>query len=318
MRENCNKEHSGLFKGLKQRLKHNRLGALLVQDGIISEGQLKAALKRQRQEGIQLGDLLLQENIITRNTLFRVLFEQWAFRSAAATITVLVSLACFAPGKARAASVKDVAGTMIGAEAPNYSKFSMIKVHPRIFGTVEKKSANINPFHKWTGMFDRFEDDLRSSDNQQTMSSFLKRVKEHKNKSLYDMARSINTLVNSYRYSRDSNVWGKSDYWATPVEFLQRGGDCEDFAIAKYAALRANGVPEDRLRVAIVHDNYKDIPHAVLIVYTERGPIMLDNQAKDITHASSTERYKPIFSINRHAWWLHEKATGPTVVASIQ
>ena len=55
------------------------------------------------------------------------------------------------------------------------------------------------------------------------------------------------------------------------TDFFTRGGDCEDFAIAKYTALRALGVPEERLRVAIVHDDEKNLPHAILVVYTDNA-----------------------------------------------
>lgn len=133
--------------------------------------------------------------------------------------------------------------------------------------------------------------------------------------SLYNMAYGVNDLINRQTYITDNRNWGKSDYWATPVEFLTRGGDCEDFAIAKYTALRALGVPEERLRVAIVHDEIKDIPHAVLIVYTEKGAVMLDNQMDKPVKTSETSRYRPIFSINRTAWWLHTKPQN-TVIAS--
>jgi predicted transglutaminase-like cysteine proteinase len=65
------------------------------------------------------------------------------------------------------------------------------------------------------------------------------------------------------------------------------------------------GVPEERLRVAIVHDNLKNIAHAILIVYTDGGAIILDNQEKSVLDGQRAGRYRPIYSINRTAWWLH-------------
>lgn len=53
----------------------------------------------------------------------------------------------------------------------------------------------------------------------------------------------VNRFFNLVRFMDDIRVWGKEDYWATPVEFLGRNaGDCEDFAIAKYFTLRALGI----------------------------------------------------------------------------
>ncbi|MDV7394930.1 transglutaminase-like cysteine peptidase, partial [Arthrospira platensis SPKY1] len=55
------------------------------------------------------------------------------------------------------------------------------------------------------------------------------------------------------RFEDDIVVWQQPDYWATPLEMLARGaGDCEDFAIAKYASLIVLGVPSERLRLIYV------------------------------------------------------------------
>ena len=73
-------------------------------------------------------------------------------------------------------------------------------------------------------------------------------------------------------------------------------------------------MPESRLRVAIVQDERKDIPHAILIVYAENGPVILDNQIDDVRSADSIYHYRPIFSINSDSWWLHTREE--TVLAS--
>jgi predicted transglutaminase-like cysteine proteinase len=101
------------------------------------------------------------------------------------------------------------------------------------------------------------------------------------------------------------------------MEFMKNGGDCEDFAITKYVSLRALGVPEERMRLVVLQDMQKNIPHAVLVVYTENGPVVLDNQIKRAMPVEKISHYKPIFSINRDSWWLHTKPRGNvTVVAS--
>ena len=49
----------------------------------------------------------------------------------------------------------------------------------------------------------------------------------------------VNRFFNQVRFLADKDHWGKLDYWATPLELLAtNGGDCEDFAIAKYFSLR--------------------------------------------------------------------------------
>jgi predicted transglutaminase-like cysteine proteinase len=186
-----------------------------------------------------------------------------------------------------------------------------------LFGSEEKKSGNLKPFTKWTEMFDRFDKELKTAKAQGAIDKWQKQLRKFEGLPLKSMADKVNDFVNESRYITDSKNWGKSDYWATPVQFLQRGGDCEDFAIAKYTALRTLGVPENRMRIAIVHDNLKNIPHAILIVYTDKGPYILDNQQDKMVSAERFQRYRPIFSINRQAWWLHT-APSTTVLASAE
>jgi predicted transglutaminase-like cysteine proteinase len=127
----------------------------------------------------------------------------------------------------------------------------------------------------------------------------------------------INELVNAYRYIDDISNWGAEDYWQTPEEFYRRGGgDCEDFAIAKYEWLRALGVPEDNLRLMVVQDTVRGIPHSVLLVNTGTETLVLDNQEKTIRAAQTITRYEPIYSINRQAWYLPESARRGIVTAA--
>lgn len=53
-----------------------RLGELLVQEGIISHGQLADALKRQQEAGGFIGQILVESNIITQSTLVSFLVKQ--------------------------------------------------------------------------------------------------------------------------------------------------------------------------------------------------------------------------------------------------
>jgi len=167
-------------------------------------------------------------------------------------------------------------------------------------------------------MFDRFSKDVNSGASDAIVQKWKKDLTPMKGLPLIQMANEVNNLMNKIRYIGDNKNWGKSDYWGTPSEFLTYGGDCEDFAIAKYISLRALGVPDQAMRIAIVKDLQKGIPHAILIVYTENVPMVLDNQIKKMTEANDIGHYKPIFSINRTAWWLHNdnRNSNPTQIAS--
>jgi predicted transglutaminase-like cysteine proteinase len=73
-----------------------------------------------------------------------------------------------------------------------------------------------------------------------------------KNSSLGDLEKLklVNDFMHETPFYYDPVMWCMEDYWAKPVEFLANdGGDCEDFAIAKYFTLRALGVADDKLRI---------------------------------------------------------------------
>lgn len=296
-----NRNKGSLLFSLKQRYRRNRLGEVLVQTGIITPGQLKYALALQKQHNARLGHVLIHERLVTRRTLYLALWEQMMMRLMIGLLTIALSIYALGLQKAFAGpSNTDIPSLYAEANAA----FQPISTHPALFGSVEKASENITPFTKWTGVLDRIDRALNNQDYA-IISPWLDDLEAIRGQSLVDMAASVNDLVNDTRYIEDRHNWGKGDYWATPAEFIARGGDCEDFAIAKYVALRALGVPESRKRLAIVHDKVKDIPHAVLIVYSDTGPLVLDNQVKTVKSGLYEGRYRPIYSINSTAWWLH-------------
>lgn len=113
-------------------------------------------------------------------------------------------------------------------------------------------------------------------------------------------------------FKSDLAHWGKSDYWATPLETLATSsGDCEDFAIAKYVSLRAMGVPDTKLRIMYVRALTVNEPHMVLIYIENENsvPLILDNIMKQILPATRRPDLKPIYGFNAEGLWL-AKANG--------
>ncbi len=302
----------GIFRTIKNALERNKIGELLVSKGVISPHQLRDALHEQRSTRTPLGQVFVKNAVISQNQLRWLLWKQSALRTCAAAIMIFVSMMA-SERKARADIIQDVPSqiTLVSASA----HFAKVNHYPALYGTQEKRSRDLKAFTKWTDMFDKFERQLKDQSSVQTVREWQENLRDMQGLSIKAMADRVNTLVNKKRYIVDSKNWGQSDYWATPVEFLQRGGDCEDFAIMKYTALRTLGVPEERMRLAIVQDLKKNIPHAVLVVYTEQGAYILDNQNKRLVDAENGSRYRPIYSINRQAWWLHTAPT-KTILAS--
>lgn len=310
-----NRKYQGIFTKIKTLLERNRLGELMVQSGILTPKELKFALARQKTAHEHLGRVLLKENLVTRTELYKILSQQFSLRCLTAMATIVITFSSLGIKPARAGSMIGDIPAQLHLVTKANAAFGSVKYYPALFGAEEKRSRDIKPFTKWTDMFDRFDNDIRSAAGQSIMREWKSDLAAFKGLPLDQMARKVNVLINDTDYIIDSRNWGKSDYWATPVEFFTRGGDCEDFAIAKYASLRALGVPEDRMRVAIVHDEIKDIPHAVLVVYADGDALILDNQTDSVISSDSTDRYRPLFSINRTAWWLHT-APEDTKVAS--
>ena len=124
----------------------------------------------------------------------------------------------------------------------------------------------------------------------------------------------VNDFMNRTPFVADAQHWGKEDYWATPVEFLStHGGDCEDFSIAKYFALRSLGVPDEKLRITYVKEIvvYNEA-HMVLAYFPapDAEPLVLDNINKTIRPASTRTDLVPVYSFNGSGLWLAKDQTG--------
>ena len=118
----------------------------------------------------------------------------------------------------------------------------------------------------------------------------------------------VNRFVNRTRFVSDSANWGVSDYWAAPGEFFARGGDCEDYAIAKYLALRALGFPADALRLLVLIDTLRGRPHAVLLVQSGDRALVLDNQTNALRPWNTVPFYRALYSLNETGAWIHVSA----------
>ena len=88
----------------------------------------------------------------------------------------------------------------------------------------------------------------------------------------FEQLKTVNAFFNRWPYRLDIDVYGESDYWATPQEFLRLSGDCEDYSITKYYALKQLGVPVDRMRIVMLFDTIRGIAHAVLAVSRAMRP----------------------------------------------
>jgi predicted transglutaminase-like cysteine proteinase len=110
----------------------------------------------------------------------------------------------------------------------------------------------------------------------------------------------INRAVNlSIRPVDDMTQYGVEDLWATPLmTFSSNAGDCEDYAIAKYVALREIGIALGDIRLVIVHDREASEDHAVTAVRYDGHWLILDNRTLDIREDVKIRHFNPLFVLD--------------------
>ncbi|NPV19543.1 transglutaminase-like cysteine peptidase [Bradyrhizobium aeschynomenes] len=111
----------------------------------------------------------------------------------------------------------------------------------------------------------------------------------------------VNRGVNqAVRYVSDDQQHGLPDVWSAPLQTLRSGlGDCEDYAIAKYALLLAAGTPESDLRLLLVRDLAVRQDHAVLAVRIDGKWLVLDNRRATLMEGRDLQSFMPLFAIDQ-------------------
>ena len=93
--------------------------------------------------------------------------------------------------------------------------------------------------------------------------------------------------------------WGVPDHWSAPLETLSTGhGDCEDYAIAKYVALKAAGVAEEEVKLVVVEDTLAREEHAIVAVRLEGRWTILDNRWLALAHDDEVRQTVPLFVLD--------------------
>jgi predicted transglutaminase-like cysteine proteinase len=111
----------------------------------------------------------------------------------------------------------------------------------------------------------------------------------------------INRAINlAVRAASDLAQYGEIDVWTSPlVTFSKGAGDCEDYAIAKFAALRLAGIAAEDLRIVIVHDPMRGEDHAIAAAKFDGRWLTLDNRRMAMTEDVDARNYRPIFVLDR-------------------
>ncbi|MGA0545826.1 transglutaminase-like cysteine peptidase [Brevundimonas sp. VNH65] len=98
----------------------------------------------------------------------------------------------------------------------------------------------------------------------------------------------VNRRLNrSIRHTPDAVQFGKEDHWAEPTGRKPKG-DCEDYVLAKRRELIEAGISPDALSIALVRTPWDEL-HAVLLVNSDRGEMVMDNLSPWITRWDRTQ-----------------------------
>ncbi len=125
----------------------------------------------------------------------------------------------------------------------------------------------------------------------------------------------VNSMVNRLlAYREDERIWNAVEYWASPAETLsRRAGDCEDYAILKYALLRDLGVDDRDMRIVVLRNTADGNHHAVLSVRHQGTWLVLDNRFERIRFERDLPHYQALYSLNASGEWAHVQTGGTPV-----
>lgn len=181
-----------------------------------------------------------------------------------------------------------------------------------LFGSNESHQTNLDIFPQWLSVLDRHIIEKTPNGrcdskqfNRCHLNSWLTYLETLKGLSTRAQLEKINRYANKKDYILDIDNYALEDYWAIPKQFLNRGGDCEDYAITKLLSLRWLGHQRLQSRIVVLQDANLGIPHAVLAVYLDGDTLILDNQVNEIISHRNILHYIPIYSLDEKQWWIH-------------
>jgi predicted transglutaminase-like cysteine proteinase len=221
------------------------------------------------------------------------------------------------------------AGTLLSPGAAN-----LIRKSAEPFGLSATSLTYGGLYDKWQGVQRRLEDELvqlalceGDPDNCVSPAAlkFLAivdagRVREGRAR-IGEVNRAVNLAI---RPVSDFAQYGQDDVWSSPLVTLTKGGgDCEDYAIAKYVALRLAGIAPDDLRIVVMHDTLHGDDHAVAAARLDGRWLTLDNNRMMMVEDTNVRNYRPTFVIDQSQVMryadtpLLANATGPVGAAPL-
>jgi predicted transglutaminase-like cysteine proteinase len=97
----------------------------------------------------------------------------------------------------------------------------------------------------------------------------------------------------------DEMQWGVADHWSDPFEtLLSSRGDCEDYAILKYAALLEAGISREDVKIVILKNFFPNENHAAVATRVDDQWLILDNRTLTLVRDTDITRAIPEFVLD--------------------
>lgn len=196
------------------------------------------------------------------------------------------------------------AGTLISPGA-----LDLIRKSAEPFGLSASKLSGGGLREKWLGVERKLDDErvqlaLCDGDRARCVSpaalQFLAIVDNARAREGRARLGEVNRAINlAIRSTSDMAQYGQIDVWSSPlVTFATGAGDCEDYAIAKFVALRLAGVSPDDLRIVVMRDTIHGEDHAVAMARLDGHWLTLDNRRMAMVEDADVRNYRPLFVID--------------------
>jgi predicted transglutaminase-like cysteine proteinase len=198
------------------------------------------------------------------------------------------------------------AGTLISPGA-----MDLIRKSAEPFGLFVSKVSSGALREKWLGVERKLDDErvqlaLCDGDRERCVSPAALQLL-----AIVDNARArdgrarlgeINRAINlAIRPMSDMAQYGQIDVWSSPlVTFTTGAGDCEDYAIAKFVALRLAGMSPDDLRIVVLRDTINGEGHAVAMARLDQHWLTLDNRRMAMIEDTDVRNIRPLFVIDEN------------------
>jgi predicted transglutaminase-like cysteine proteinase len=177
------------------------------------------------------------------------------------------------------------------------------------FGAHQSFGGDLARFTQWTDMQTRNTQEQAATKpcaqgeaSGCTPREWTQLIAEMQGKSLRQKVEIANTAMNQHPYVPTEQNWHRAMYWESPFQFLRAGGQCQDYAIAKYELLRDAGVPANQLEMVVLHATALGADHAVLVAYVDGQSLVMDNMTAQIVPSNQDTTYRPYYALNENGW----------------